>query len=43
MKEIFCSNCGEPINTGYAINPVVSAICGPCYDEKTANLDPEDL
>lgn len=33
MKDIYCTSCSEPIETGYAVNPENSAICNTCYDE----------
>jgi len=43
MKEVKCTNCGEPITEGYAINPQVSALCFSCHDELVEGLDPKDF
>jgi NMD protein affecting ribosome stability and mRNA decay len=43
MKEITCCKCGDPIESGYAINPEVSAICNTCYQEEQDKLSEEDL
>lgn len=33
MKEVYCSNCGDPIEQGFAINPEVSTECTACATE----------
>jgi len=39
MKEIYCSECGDPIQSGYAVNPEVSAMCEVCYKEKEEEFE----
>ena len=43
MKPIYCSKCGNEIQSGYAINPETSAICEMCYIEEQEKLRDEDL
>ncbi len=43
MKEILCVRCGEPITSGYAVNPEVSAICVNCYEDEIAKLEGESF
>lgn len=38
MKDIYCQECGDPIQSGYAINPENSAICETCLHEKEDEL-----
>lgn len=37
MKPVYCTKCGDEIQSGYAINPENSAICENCYNEETAS------
>lgn len=39
MREIKCQNCGDIIESGYAVNPEISALCVLCYQEQKAELD----
>ncbi len=41
MKPIYCVKCGNEIESGYAINPEVSAICETCYNEEGTKLTEE--
>ena len=44
MKEVKCQNCGEIIEAGFMINPLVSKLCLSCHDELAYDgLDPKDL
>lgn len=31
MKPIYCTECGDEIQHGYAINPENSEVCEECY------------
>ena len=33
MKEIKCQECGDVIESGYAVNPQMSDLCATCYEE----------
>jgi hypothetical protein len=39
MKEITCIECGDVIQSGYAVNPENSAICETCYREKVKEIE----
>ncbi len=38
MKSIFCTKCGDEIQSGYAVNPENSAICNTCYIEESEEM-----
>lgn len=43
MRDIRCQECGEPIESGYAVNPEVSALCNTCYDRNMSEMSSDDL